>query len=660
MAHVSDLRHVDDVLRSVSGNTRVTADQEIATSWSRCAKDYRLDPARPYVPTVLSASELRERRAQNEELVTIATAEMNLLCDQISGSGYALLLTDASGVILRERVDPTLRDSFRRAGLLAGADWSEQTEGTNGIGTCIAENRSVIVHREEHFHCNHVSLSCSGTPIRDPLDRIIGVLDASCVSSNDTRVSQMHTMALVKMSAYVIEKRLFLRRHRHLAIVRFHFRPELVNVHHDGALAVAEDGTIVAADRAAVTLLDAAGRHELRGSTIEQLFDARLEDLLGHAASAGSMLLSARDRRQGRRYFLSLNFPIVAASPLRRSRVRSQSDIVQIAPAPSAAELTLEELAGDDPQMLRQARQAQRIADSGVSVIIHGPTGCGKEVFARALHAASSRADRLFVAVNCGAIPESLIESELFGYKFGAFTGSRREGMKGRILQASGGTLFLDEIGDMPMAMQTRLLRVLEARKVEPLGSEVSIDVDLHVVAASHRNLRQLIERNLFREDLYYRLNGLTIELPALAARSDREQVIRGVLASESQGGRCAAISADALNLLMIHSWPGNVRELRNVIRTALALSEGGVVRVEDLPSEIRERSATVAIAAEKPQNSLAQAEKSVLLQVIQDNRWNMTSVARQLGMSRTTLYRKIRQHGIQLPSAAPPAVTNS
>lgn len=664
MTQASELRHADDVLRSVSGNAHATAEQEIATSWSRCAKDYRLDPARPYAPTVLSASDLRERRAQNEELVTIAAAEMNLLYDQISGSGYALLLTDASGVILRERVDPTLRDAFRRAGLLAGADWSEQSEGTNGIGTCIAENRSIIVHRDEHFHCHHVSLSCSGTPIRDPLDRIIGVLDASCVSSNDTRASQMHTMALVKMSAYVIEKRLFLRRHRHLAILRFHFRPELVNLHHDGALAVAEDGTIVAADRTAVTLLNATGRHELRGSTVEQLFDARMEDFMMPGACAGPILLSARDRRQGRRYFLSLHLPVAAVST-RRTRVRPQADIVQIAPASSAAVLTLDEVAGDDPQMLRRVRQAQRIADSGVSVIIHGPTGSGKEVFARALHEASSRAARPFVAVNCAAIPETLIESELFGYKFGAFTGGRREGMKGRIQQSSGGTLFLDEIGDMPMAMQTRLLRVLETRKVEPLGSEVSIDVDLHVVAASHRNLRELIDRNLFREDLYYRLNGLTIELPALVARSDREQVIRRLLASESPGGRSAAIAADALRMLMAYTWPGNIRELRNVIRTALALSEGGVVRVEDLPSEIRDRREAVApepqpsappsIVAAKSQDALQEAEHAVLLQVIQDNHWNMTLVAQQLGMSRNTLYRKVRQHGIQLRNAKRP-----
>jgi transcriptional regulator with PAS, ATPase and Fis domain len=188
--------------------------------------------------------------------------------------------------------------------------------------------------------------------------------------------------------------------------------------------------------------------------------------------------------------------------------------------------LTLEDLAGEDPQMLRNVRSAYRIADSGVSVLIQGPTGSGKEAFAHAMHLVSRRAERPFVAVNCAAIPETLIESELFGYKPGAFTGARKEGMRGKILQSAGGTLFLDEIGDMPLTLQTRLLRVLEEQEIVPLGSETAIKVDLHVIAASHRNLREMIANGTFREDLYYRLNGITLELPALRDRADKERVI--------------------------------------------------------------------------------------------------------------------------------------
>jgi len=326
---------------------------------------------------------------------------------------------------------------------------------------------------------------------------------------------------------------------------------------------------------------------------------------------------------------------------------------------PPARPLTLEELAGEDPQMLRNIRCAHRIADTNVSVLVQGPTGSGKEAFAHAVHLASQRAGGPFIAVNCAAIPETLIESELFGYKPGAFTGARREGLRGRIVQSSGGTLFLDEIGDMPLALQSRLLRVLEEREVVPLGSETAVAVDLHVLAASHRNLREMIARGAFREDLYYRLNGITLELPALRERTDRERLIQHALAAETGNGRPAAIERDALQRLLAYPWPGNIRELRNVIRTALAICEGGVIRALDLPREIRESqppaptppegAVRLAVAGVGPpsETRLQAAERAALLRAIEDLHGNMSRVAAELGVSRNTLYRKIKRHGI-------------
>ena len=342
--------------------------------------------------------------------------------------------------------------------------------------------------------------------------------------------------------------------------------------------------------------------------------------------------------------------------------IRSLSPERDVAPVnykTSQHALTLEDLAGEDPQMLRNVRSAYRIADSGVSVLIQGPTGSGKEAFAHAMHLVSRRADRPFVAVNCAAIPETLIESELFGYKPGAFTGARKEGMRGKILQSAGGTLFLDEIGDMPLTLQTRLLRVLEEQEIVPLGSETAIKVDLHVIAASHRNLREMIANGTFREDLYYRLNGITLELPALRDRADKERVIHHALAAETGNGRPAAIEMDALQRLVTYPWPGNIRELRNVIRTALAICEGGVVRGIDLPREIRESESNIgpalapvsAVVAESSTavNPLKAAERAALVRVIAECHGNMTRVAAQLGMSRNTLYRRMKRHAIPL-----------
>jgi sigma-54 dependent transcriptional regulator, acetoin dehydrogenase operon transcriptional activator AcoR len=351
------------------------------------------------------------------------------------------------------------------------------------------------------------------------------------------------------------------------------------------------------------------------------------------------------------------------ASAAGRS-LTQERDVALAAYKASQHALTLEDLAGEDPQMLRNVRSAYRIADSGVSVLIQGPTGSGKEAFAHAMHLVSRRAERPFVAVNCAAIPETLIESELFGYKPGAFTGARKEGMRGKILQSAGGTLFLDEIGDMPLTLQTRLLRVLEEQEIVPLGSETAIKVDLHVLAASHRNLREMIANGTFREDLYYRLNGITLELPALRDRVDKERVIHHALAVETGNGRPAAIEMDALQRLVSYPWPGNVRELRNVIRTALAICEGGVVRGIDLPREIREAESNMGAASAasvlqgsiaglsdsgSPVNPLKAAERAALVRVIAQCHGNMTRVAAQLGMSRNTLYRRMKRHSIPL-----------
>jgi transcriptional regulator of acetoin/glycerol metabolism len=696
MAESTAVAHAEGVLRTVHGLPRVGREVQheapITNSWTRCVNDHRLDPSKLYAPTVIGSLDLKDRQTQHEDLVQIAAAEMDSLYDQISGSGYALLMTDASGVILCERVDPTLRKMFRSAGLLIGADWSENREGTNGIGTCIAENRPVTVHRADHFRARHIGLSCTGAPIRDPGGSLVAVLDASSVSSHDTRASQMHTMALVNLSANLIEKCLFLRRQQNQTILRFHSRPELVNLLHDGALTLSGDGTVIAADDTAVRLLGASNRLDLVGRPLSEIFDVRPEDLMA-GSRTHQAIWPVRDLRRGRRYFVSLHEPqrgrfFDANESFERSFDRgleglrepqreasrevavAKPMLVQPTAQPPKNALTLDDLAGEDPQMLRNVRSARRIADSMVSVLIQGPTGSGKEVFARALHLASSRAPQNFVAVNCAAIPETLIESELFGYKAGAFTGARKDGMRGKVLQASGGSLFLDEIGDMPLLLQTRLLRVLEEHEVVPLGSETPIKVDIRVICASHRNLREMIAKGQFREDLYYRLNGITLELPPLAQRSDRDRLIREVFSIETAGGRPAAMEAEAFQCLMSYNWPGNVRELRNVIRTALAICEGGVITRLDLPRELREAAPESAVAqpalvapsamatsAAAPAetasgNPLEAAEKEALLAAIDANRWNMSLTAQQLGMSRNTLYRKLKRHRIAVGPA--------
>tara|TARA_R110000787_G_scaffold58117_8_gene132436 strand:- start:3939 stop:5933 length:1995 start_codon:yes stop_codon:yes gene_type:complete len=658
MSDVMTVRHAEDVIRQVSGSPRLgreALDDTIGSSWSRCVNDYSLDPSQLYSPTVIDGNLLKDRQAQHDELIAIADAEMDSLYDQISGSGYALLLTDASGVILREKLDPTLRKQLRSAGLVQGADWSEKREGTNGIGTCIAEERSVIVHRTDHFRTRHLGLSCAGAPIRDPFGHLVAVLDASTVGSHNTRPGQMHTMALVNLSATLIEKCLFLRRHQNRIILRFHARPELVNLLHDGALALDDEGIVSAADATAVRLLSANDRGDLVGRPVSAIFDAPLNQIAAGTRAGREAILPVRDLRRGRRFFLSFHAPQRHITPL--GSISPAAASARQKPAATDRPLDLEEIAGTDPMMQRNARSARRIARSGVSVLIQGATGAGKEVFARALHMASDRAKQNFVVVNCAAIPETLIDSELFGHEAGARTGVGKEGKRGKVLQSSGGTLFLDEIGDMPLSLQTKLLRVLEEHEIVPLGAEAPVAVDLRLICASHRKLHEMIERGEFREDLYYRLNGVTLELPSLQERTDKAELIRHFLSLETRDLQAAELAPDVFDCLMHYPWPGNIRELRNVLRTALAICEPPGVQMHDLPRELREyarnsRAPARITRSRGRENLLQAAERDALLRAAESNGWNMSHTATDLAMSRNTLYRKLKHHGIDIAEA--------
>ncbi len=334
--------------------------------------------------------------------------------------------------------------------------------------------------------------------------------------------------------------------------------------------------------------------------------------------------------------------PYAAALARMAARLIAYRCAAGAAPFPEGPELlahrarlgAAERVCGNDPAMKASLKLAQHLAQRGIPLLLAGETGAGKEVFARALHELSHRYAGPFVAVNCAAIPEALIESELFGYRKGAFTGAARAGYRGRILQADGGTLFLDEIGDMPIALQARLLRVLETREIVPLGGEQPVNVDLQVVSATHRDLEAGVREGRFREDLYYRLAGMCIELPPLRRRADRRALLLRVLFEESQGR--AVFAPAALDLLDAYAWPGNFRELRNAVKVAIVLSTDDIVRPEHLPPAIATGVACV------PGD-----ERGALLASIEHHRWNLSAVARRLGISRRTLYRRMHRLGI-------------
>ncbi|MEG0967352.1 MAG: sigma-54-dependent Fis family transcriptional regulator [Pseudomonas sp.] len=630
-------RHARQVLTVTQGKAQMQgpgSDPSIARSWLRCVEDYHLDPAQSMAPTVLEHGRVLESRERLQQVLQIAGNEMNSLHQQLSGAGHAVLLTDARGVILNCVTAPTERRVFERAGLWLGADWSEAREGTNGIGTCLVERQALTIHQDEHFRGRHTGLTCSASPVFDPHGELLAVLDVSSARPDVSRQSQFHTMALVNLSAKMIESCYFLRYFENQWLLRFHLQAESVGLFSEGLLAFDGDGRICAVNQSALNLLGTI-RGGALGKPVEMFFDCALDELFNRATAQASTSWPLRTR-DGRLLFASL-----------RGQVRAPVQPSLPIPAPD----TKVEKAGTicllDPLLQNDFRRAVRVFERDVPLLINGETGSGKEAFAKAVHQASQRRDRAFVALNCASIPESLIESELFGYRGGSFTGARKEGMRGKLQQADGGTLLLDEIGDMPLALQTRLLRVLEDRMVVPIGGEPQA-VNVRIISATHRNLLERVEDGSFREDLYYRLNGLEIELPALRERSDKSQLLDFILAEEA-GGQAVSLEPAARRALLEFAWPGNVRQLRNVLRTLVALCEGGRIEFSELPAVVRHAPtpSQQAVAVDNPAAPLDSAERNTLLSVLEQQRWHMTHVAAQLGVSRNTLYRKLRKHGI-------------
>ncbi|MBU6960620.1 sigma-54-dependent Fis family transcriptional regulator [Pseudomonas sp. CVAP len=628
-------RHAQQVLTVTQGKSHLHgpgSDPSIARSWLRCLEDYHLDPALTMAPTVLEHGRVLESRERLQQVLQIAGGEMTSLHQQLSGAGHAVLLTDARGVILNCVTAPAERKIFERAGLWLGADWSEACEGTNGIGTCLVERQSLTIHQDEHFRGRHTGLTCSASPVFDPHGELLAVLDVSSARHDVSRQSQFHTMALVNLSAKMIESCYFLRYFDNQWLLRFHLQAESVGLFSEGLLAFDGEGRISAVNQSALNLLGHI-RGGLLGQPVEAFFDCSLDELLGRASvnAAASWPLRTRDGR--------VLFALLRGQPRSVPTPVLQPPVIAERPVLTGICLGDEGLQAD-------FRKALRVFERDVPLLINGETGSGKEAFAKAVHQASQRADKAFVALNCAAIPESLIESELFGYRGGSFTGARKEGMRGKLQQADGGTLFLDEIGDMPLALQTRLLRVLEDRQVVPIGGE-PLPVNVRIISATHRNLLERVQDGSFREDLYYRLNGLEIALPALRERSDKSQLLDFLLAEES-GGEAVLIDAAARQALLDYAWPGNVRQLRNVLRTLAALCDDGRIGVEDLPVMIRQaRPAPVFLVEETSEYPLDDAERLALLNALEQQRWHMTHTAEQLGVSRNTLYRKLRKHGI-------------
>jgi transcriptional regulator of acetoin/glycerol metabolism len=646
--------HAEPVGNAIRRHTAsLPVDEVVRASWNRCINTYSLDPQETKRPNTVERADLQARRERLGVVLAIARIEMEGLGKLMEHSEYSIMLTDRDGVILSYVGDPGFSATARRCGFREGVMWSEREMGTNGMGTCLMTQRSVVIHRTDHFLEQNTQLTCSAAPIFDMRGQLLAALDISGASSH----TQTHTLALVDMAAQNVENRAFLGACKEFHLLRFHRCAEFVSTPGEGVLAFDDQGTIRGANRGALKLLGLRDHESLCGQRVDRVLDTSLGALIQLSARHGFRPEALTATLGQRRWFATVHAP--AEQPVRRTNVAPTAAVTTTALAAAAAAENggaLDCLHSADPAMMHNVEILRRVVDKDISVLLLGETGTGKGYCARAIHGASRRADKPFVAVNCAAIPETLIESELFGHKPGAFTGATREGSMGRILQANGGTLFLDEIGDMPLPLQARLLNVIEDREVMPLGGNKVVSVDVRILSATQRDPVDLIAKGLFREDLYYRLNGITVRMPALRQRSDRADLIRKLLQSETGSGPTVDIDPALLERLVRHSWPGNVRQVRNVVRTMLALRSSDRLTLAEFSEDWLSggTAAPTPSSAEQPidvdadgEGVLSGAERDAMRRTLEACRWNVSAAAARLHISRRTMYRKMHRHGL-------------
>ncbi|ENO8976064.1 sigma-54-dependent Fis family transcriptional regulator [Vibrio parahaemolyticus] len=573
----------------------------LSTSWIRSEQAGLKQRRRPEDIRVTPAT-LQDRRHQlNFLLETVTQFALPLFNQLFAHSDSRLILTDADGVIIGSWGQPKFREKLTEIALSSGACWQEKVKGTNAIGTAIIEAKPVSVIGDQHFIQHHRFISCSANPIFDHLGHLIGILDIT----SEQKKHDFSTQVLVQNMVQQVENQLL------NLIPQGHIRVDLacekglLNSGWQGIIIANEDGQILAHNQVASQLL-----------AQQNVIGQSLDDILS---------------------IQSTDHPFVfKTKPLTDKKVKSRSVTAS------------NDLHYGDSTVEHCWQQANRVIDKDISLLILGETGVGKNEFVKALHKNSQRKTGPLVSVNCGALPKDLVESELFGYVAGAFTGANNKGYQGKIRQAHKGILFLDEIADLPLDAQSRLLHVLQDKTVLPVGSNQSVQVDTQIIAATHKDLDSLVSEGLFRQDLYYRLNGLIIELPRFEERDDKQQLIENIHRrhAESEQQLCPHL----LSLLLSYSWPGNLRELDSLIKVSALMAQGEeTLELAHVPTHLSKKlsqAQDVATAAE-PTLKLRATVEDKLLKTYQANQGNISKTSRMLGVSRNTIYRKLKGLGI-------------
>ncbi|GME46079.1 MULTISPECIES: sigma 54-interacting transcriptional regulator [unclassified Pantoea] len=598
--------------------------RSILQSWAR-SREYHIDPTHfCYTPT--NPSELAAILSHNSELIAVAHSVMeNLLAYNPDGH---INLTDAQGVVL----------SFCGSDLTpVGSVLREEILGTNCTARCLREQRLVYVLSGENWKIalRKRNRQCAAAPIRDASGRMTGVLTLTATPDN----FNAHTLGTVQAAAEAIGQQLTL--HRLLAE-----QQSILENLNEGVVVCDREGGIKTLNRYARQIF--AGI-DAGNASIDQLLQPQSGSLLTLPCCNDREMVFRPDGRHSVSCLVSL-MPAPDGGRILSFRENQRIRAITRRVLGVRASYTFDMIRGQAPTLQQALQDARASSRSDSTVLLTGESGTGKELFAQAIHNASSRAHESFVAVNCGALPRDLVQSELFGYVDGAFTGSRRGGSAGKFELADGGTLFLDEIGEMPLEAQTSLLRVLQESEVLRIGAAHPVKVDVRIIAATHCDLQSAVEQGAFRRDLFYRLNVISLTIPPLRERqSDIPDLVNTFIRTLCQrlNKLPPQVSPEAMNTLETWHWPGNVRELENLMERIVNLCQSNIIDLVDLPPAMVTRSDAVNST---PASSLLQDnERACILQTLRAQGGNMRQSARLLGISRTALYNKLNQWNIAI-----------
>jgi len=611
--------------------------------YKRCLK-YNIDENMVVSKKIIDADEMNVKLLENKELIITAKPFIDQLYDFVKGSDFFIILTDREGCILNIAGDDRILDKAKKYRMIPGAYMNEENVGTNAMGTSIAEDKPVQISGSEHFIKAYHTWTCSGAPIHDEYGTIIGSLD---LTGNSTAVHS-HTLGMVVASVKAIESIMRLNT-KNLQLKESGVLIEsLFDSIQEGIIHCDLEGRIQSSNKQACKMFGYR-KNELENLSVDELIEG-WDNVIKATCSVEDfhnedIMINSRTNK----LYYNLNAYTVKEKNVVLGVILMFKDIKKVRKLANKimgrkAIYTFDKIIGESPAMLEVIDFAKKISDSRSTVLITGESGCGKEVFAQAIQNFSPRRNEAFVVINCGAIPRNLMESELFGYDEGAFTGAKRGGQIGKFEVADGGTLFLDEIGEMPLEMQTKLLRAIEEGTIVRVGGSTEIPVNVRIIAATNKKLREEVKKGNFRHDLYYRLNVIPMELPPLRMRKEDIPRLTNYFMKKISyriNKKPVLIKENEMNIINNYPWPGNVRELENFIELA--------INKEKLPLNLIQSNEVVQVQykTEISSISLEEVEKTHITRILQNEANNITSAAKILGVGRNTLYRKLEKHQI-------------